>query len=81
MSSHTNVSVPCRAEQELDRQIALLSAERDFWKNQARAAIGELRNIPQALTEWGECEIKDENGQVWHLQLDPKKHQVPLEDV
>lgn len=72
--SHTNVTIPSRVEISMDREASILTAERDFWKRHATAANQELANIPKALVEWGECEIKDPDGKIWHLRLDPQKH-------
>lgn len=72
--THINVSVRSPVEQDLDLQIATLTAQRDFWRQEARHARSELANIPDALDQLGECEIRDADGKVWHLQLDPHKH-------
>ncbi len=76
MSAYTNVSIPNRIELDLDRNIATLTAERDFWRYQALQTISALGNVPRALSEYGACEIKDQDGDVWHLRLDPDKHPV-----
>ena len=74
-TSYTNVSVPKFSETQMHLDIEKLEAEAKFWKTQAGHLKDALSNIPRAVTEWGYCVIKDEDGQYFRLVLE--KDQTP----
>lgn len=62
MGAWTNVDVPQFSEWQRDEYEAKLLTERDIWKSRAENLRAALENIPQAIKQYGYCDITDSNG-------------------
>jgi len=66
--SHTNVDVRInRIEKEEYKKYVLLKAERDFLQAELSYAQADLKNIPEAINEYGFVEITYGNNETMTL--------------
>ncbi|MEG9884062.1 MAG: hypothetical protein V6Z86_05510 [Hyphomicrobiales bacterium] len=72
--SWTNCSYGNWAHEMEMVELAKTDAELQYYKRRAKELVEELENIGRALREYGEWSVKDRNGEVTHVILNPEYH-------
>lgn len=66
--SYTNVDITRnRLYEDLDKKIILLQAEKDYIAKELEYALNELKNIPEAINEYGYVDLTYDTGKTMRL--------------
>lgn len=65
--AHTNGHIPTYSEESQALYLSKLKAECDFYKGLAEQRADELRNIPEAIEQYGYWTCQSEKGEVIRL--------------